>query len=243
MKKLVVVADDVGFSIGTTDGAIKSMLEGVVSELSAMVWSPGTAHASQEVKKNNISRVGIHITLNNLLGTGAYMRTNDYKTFFETASDGQIKQKVTEEFAEFERAFGAPPTHITSHQHVASHPRVADYVLEFARQYNIPIRRSREDNLFNARLAREGIHTTTHVFAYFFESIADATNHFVKDLSTVQEGESAEIILHPGYVDDVIMQYSSMRHERERDITLATDKHFREKIQEMGFEIVDYSSV
>ena len=77
---------------------------------------------------------------------------------------------------------------------------------------------------------------TNHLFAHILGASARHTmDTFIEQFSTVKEGESVEIIVHPGYLDSVLLESSSLNFERTRDLSIALNPDFKAHIQQLGF--------
>ncbi len=141
MKKLIVVADDFGFTEGINRGCIEANQEGILTELSLMMDSPGTQHGIDEVLRNNISGLGIHITFNDIVGTGKYLRTPDYVKLLEQSPAEELAARVLYELRKFEDLVGRVPTHINGHHNCHLHPKILDTICEYALDHEIYVRR------------------------------------------------------------------------------------------------------
>ncbi len=255
MKNLVVVADDFGFSPGTNKGTIESIKKGIVTEPSLMVWSPGTKEAVVQIKELGKKELGIHLTLNNLIASGKYLHTSDYVELLNNTSDRELKRLVTTEFNEFEKVVGAKPSHINSHQNIHKHRRLVNYIAEYAGKNNIPVRKanrlksgtgfetSNEEEIIEKAFRTYKVKTTDYIFSHIKGSYREVFDGFIEDLSTVEEGKTVEIFFHPGYVDEIILKYSSLTNDRKRDLNLVTDQDFKARIEKMNFKICNYSNV
>ena len=63
MKRMIVNADDFGFSEAVNHGILKAMLEGIVTLTSIMANMPGFAHAVQLYHEHPDMAVGVHLNL------------------------------------------------------------------------------------------------------------------------------------------------------------------------------------
>ena len=68
-------------------------------------------------------------------------------------------------------------------------------------------------------------------------------NAFITDLEKVNEGETAEIVIHPAFFDERLLNYSSLNYLRTRDIDLFTDQNFIKKKKKMGFKFCTYKQI
>ena len=91
---------------------------------------------------------------------------------------------------------------------------------------------------------RAGITTTDFIFGHILGSdLTLIKSQFLSDLSSVADGQSAEILTHPGYFDQEILQLSSLNYERARDLDMCLDPQFKQSILDLGFQIVNYTQI
>ena len=63
MRKLIVNADDFGFSEAVNHGILKAMEDGIVTSTSIMANMPGFAHAAALYHEHPDMAVGVHLNL------------------------------------------------------------------------------------------------------------------------------------------------------------------------------------
>lgn len=249
-KRLIVVADDFGVTRGVSEGIIKAHREGIVTELSLQLNSLGTDRALELVRLYGIKDVGIHLLLDDRINTERILHREDYMQMFREKSLDEIKRIVNDELALFEKLVGRKPTHIIPQYGIHGNLKVLGSIVAYAKEFNIPIRIPRtvltgdmHDENYAAEiiLKRHGVRTTDHLFGHFNGSdIDEIMRLFLSDLESVEEGETAEMVFHPGFVDWDVLRISSLRYERSRDLALCLDLKFRRKIEEMGFVRISY---
>lgn len=61
--KLIINADDFGYSKGHNYGILDCIIGGVVSSTTILMTTPGTDHALELIKNNPSLDVGIHLSL------------------------------------------------------------------------------------------------------------------------------------------------------------------------------------
>lgn len=252
MKKLVVVADDYGFTSGVNKAMIESYTEGMVTELSMMMFSPGTDEAVDLAKQHSIGSVGIHLTMNRLDRGEKYLRTQDYQRILDTSSKEALVGIVLEEVSAFERLVGHKPSHIIGHQNIHLHPKLFDFVVGYALKNDISVRKGREIGggtgvdfgdieHTNQKLISTGVKVANNLLVYIVGEVEQVKRNILGRLAEITDGEVAELVLHPANIDDALRKYTSMTDARERDLQIATDIDFRKQIEGMGFEIGGYS--
>lgn len=255
MKKLVIVADDFGFTKGTNDGCIEALEKGILTDMAFMVDSPGSQDAGKRAtEKGVIDHVGIHVTLNDLIRTGIYLRKDDYYQLLTSESSQNLQARVKEEFKKFEDSFEAFPAFLNSHKNIHQHEKLREIFAEYAQKHGLYIRRTeyfkdtnivQEKTPFSANkyFINNGCKITDHIFEEVESTYENAFSGFLKKLSTVEDNTTTEILFHPAYLDDVMRQYTSMLEPRERDRKLLLDKNFRKAIEQLGFTIVPYKDL
>ena len=252
MKNLIIVADDFGLTECVNKGIIKAYKEGIVTELSLQLFSPGTENAVQLIKKNAINNVGIHLLLYNWLETGKNFHRDDYVKLFSTSTTQDLQKRAKREFDTFQKLTGKLPTHIIPQYNIHGNLKVLDAICIYAKEHTIPMRIPRavlikehlnENYAAETFLRRSGLRTTKHLFGQVLGSNLDEIKkYFLSNLKTVQDGEISEIYLHPGYVDKQLLLLSSLRYERARDLTLSLDKNFKKSIEALGFKFSTYTN-
>lgn len=253
MKYLVVVADDFGLCSGVNRGCIEALKNGLVTELSLVVSWPGTKAAVKLAQDNNINEVGIHLTLNDYNNTGEYLRTADYRKMLIEESAENLQALARKELDTFEHLMGRPPSHITSHQHTQQHPKLVEMIAAYATKHGIYIRRaanfSHDENPVgdiekaNQEYARLGVKFADYFFGHVQGEYEKVKAAFLKELNSVEDNSVTELMFHPGFIDEFLSKYSTMTDTRERDIKLAKDENFQNKINELGFRLVSFAEI
>lgn len=249
-KKLVVVADDFGFCDSVNKGVTRSYLEGIVTEISFMVKGRASKTAAALIKSKGIQNVGIHIELS----TGHIMHEKDYLQLLREKTYAEVSKMVDEELELFDKILRKKPTHITAHKGIHGNFKLLRHILDYAKKYNIPIRRPHVDLMgipfddgnyaATIMIKRANLKNTNYLFIHVKGS--DSTvikTDFLNDLKKVKNGESAELIFHPGYFDQELLESSSLNYERSRDLAITIDKTFRNDIENLGFQIINYKSL
>lgn len=249
MKKLVVVADDFGWTKAINEGIVKSYKDGIVSEISLMLNSPATDYAFELIKKHKLKDVGLHM----LLISKRNFNRKDYAELFMKKSASYIEKLAITELNLFEKLVGRRPTHIIPQYGIHGNLKLLQVLIEYVKERNIPMRIPKtamsdanpdENYAAEIMLKRSGIKTTSHLFGHVTGcDLMEVKDKFLDELKVVKVGEIAEILLHPGYFDAEILKYSSVGYERARDLALSLDNDFRSRIEKMGFKIVSYSEL
>lgn len=165
-RRLVINADDLGFTRGVNRGIFECAAAGTVTSASVMVNTPGFDDAMQGRASVNLG-LGLHLNLiDGRPLTVAPSLTNPetgdfwpFASFLARATTGALvrAELLAEATAQFRRlkAAGVSITHVDSHRHTHVHPAVWPAVVEAAKAEGVRvIRIPREPLANNAGRAR-----------------------------------------------------------------------------------------
>jgi len=153
MPKLIVNADDFGFSEKTNDGIVESNKRGIVTSTSIMANGEAFEHAVALAKKNPDLDLGIHLTLvgetpilplNRVASLvnheGRFLqhaRSFAWRYFLGKINFSEVRAELDSQMNTV-LSHGLKISHIDSHQHVHMLPKILNIVLELSFKYNIP---------------------------------------------------------------------------------------------------------
>ena len=136
-KRLIVNADDYGWSSGITDGILRAHKEGVVTSASLMANQPASEYAIERLQQFPGLGVGVHLNLSHGRPVSppsvvpTLVRADG--TFYPSAEMVTRLKKWQVSPREIEREFraqinwvkerGVQPTHLDSHNHLHFYPR------------------------------------------------------------------------------------------------------------------------
>lgn len=253
MKCITFVADDFGLTKSVNSGILDAYKNGSIQGIALMIMADETEEAIQMIKENDIKEVGIHTSLFSFKSAERKQRS-DFIEFFRNASDEEVKDAVYKEFALYESLLGQKPTFIAPQWNMHGNLRVLKYIAEYALTHNIPVRIPRAvlvveeitDKNYSAEiyLKRLGVRMPTHLFAHILGSDASEIKHaLLEELSTVKDGDSVEVIFHPGYLDKELLDISSLNYERVRDMNILFDEEFMNNVKALGFTFVPFTNL
>jgi predicted glycoside hydrolase/deacetylase ChbG (UPF0249 family) len=119
MNKLIVNADDFGYSYSVNKGIIEAHQKGVVTATSVMVDAIAAEEAANLHKFPDLS-VGLH---------------------FAVTDFNDVMPELKRQFQKFVTITGYEPDHINSHKIYTENPGLMNYLLVFGREHDIPVRR------------------------------------------------------------------------------------------------------
>lgn len=126
MKRLIVNADDLGYTAGINRGILEAHERGIVTSTSMMVDRPAAQEGAEIARSTPSLSVGLHAVLD---AAGTLTVTA------ETCGD-----ELERQLGRFEALVGRAPTHLDSHHHTHRDPQLLDAVTGFADRHALPMR-------------------------------------------------------------------------------------------------------
>lgn len=251
--RLIVNADDLGWTPGVNDGIFTAHLDGIVSSATLMVNGLGAEHAAAALADSRLDSlgVGLHVALSG--GGRPTLPPDEIPSLvdeegrlprrpegLESARPDEIRAEVRAQLARFAELVGRPPTHLDGHHHV--HFRrldVFEAVLEVALGAELPVRPVSGE--MRGRLRQAGVATPDTFDESFYAEGVTATwlTRFLRGLPPGLH----ELMCHPGRVDDELRRSSSYVEDREIELALLTDPACRRLVASQNVELVTYGAL
>lgn len=242
MSKLIINADDFGFSKAVNYAIVDAHKDGILTSTTLMVNTPAFKHAVELAKINQDLGIGIHLVLTFSKPLIENVKSlvddngNFYKAFVYSQENIQVDESelYNEWDAQINKAIdaGIKPTHLDAHQHSNTfsdtHLKV---FLDLANKYDLPVR-----NNFNYSKELYPKVVTTEYFETAFDSIGNLTledqgKYFDKVLEKIRNNETTEIMCHPGYLDNYVLDHTTYTFVRLYQVDLLTDSPLVDRIK------------
>jgi chitin disaccharide deacetylase len=222
--KLIVNADDFGYSRGINYGIIDAHKYGIVNSTTMMMNMPGVNHAVELVKEHPTLNLGIHLVLTcgkpllsdvpSLIDDqGKFKRLNNFMKD-NNLSLMELEREWTAQIDRF-LDFGLTATHFDSHHHVHSIPEFLPVIQRLSRKYNLPVRRISEQPV-------EGVPSFTDRFFHDFYGDGVTDDYFVELSKRDIDNQTIEVMCHPGYLDYDVLSGSSYAAQRVKETCILT---------------------
>lgn len=219
MTKVMINADDFGLSRGVNYGIIDSHLKGIVTSATMMMNAKATKHAICLAKDTPSLKVGVHLVL-----TWGKPILEDVPSLVDEV--GNFKKQIfvygnpfaislddleREWTAQIEKCLDADitPSHLDSHHHVHGIKEFYPVIKKLSEKYGLPVR--------NAGAHFTDICTLTDVFFDDFYGDGIVDSYFEKLSGRIEDGKSIEVMTHPAYLDETLMQESSYNMQRLKE--------------------------
>ena len=264
MRKLVVNADDFGFTRDVNRGIVEAHRNGILTATTLMATGAAFDDAVGLARENPALDIGIHLVL---VGEPPFPIT--ITQLMRAMLLGRIR--IYEELrAQVRRILdaGLEPTHLDTHKHTHLLPPVLDAVARLSEEYKIPwvrrpfdfpltpatrpaigwVKRATSQALgvvrsrFARVLARHGCRSTDHFAGFQITGRYNAAE-LVQLIRTLPDG-STEFMCHPGICGDELRgARTRLKESRERELQALTSPEVRAALAESGVELVSYRSL
>jgi predicted glycoside hydrolase/deacetylase ChbG (UPF0249 family) len=266
-KRLVINADDFGFTPDVNRGIVEAHRRGILTAATIMANGEAFDDALRLARETPSLDIGAHLTLvsGRSLLTGRPLPAGVPQLLAALARReirpyGELRAQMTR-LADA----GLRPTHLDTHKHTHLAPPVLDAVMRLAaefgvrwvrRPFDFPLRGlpvpasqrmvSRALGLLRGRfdraLTRHGCRSTGH-FAGFQITGRFGAAELVKLIGELPEG-STELMCHPGRCGEPLRQARTrLKESRERELEALLSGEAREALQRHGVDLVNYAGL
>jgi len=251
--KLIVNADDFGYTERVTAGILHAHRDGIVTATTIMTNAPHTTGAAAYARATPTLDVGVHlvVTFDRPLVDPARVRSLvDREGKFlgpkELLSrDVDRDEALTEYKAQYRKArelLGREPTHLDSHHWVHDHPALEWAIGELALKTRAAVRIHSDAQ--RDRLRARGVRTPDHFareFQYEGKVGVEALLALLERLAA--QGGVTELMCHPGESDEGLVRRSGYARERPVELATLIDPRVRAKVGELGTELATFADV
>lgn len=261
MKKVIINADDFGYSSAVNAGIIKAFRDGVLTSTTLMANMPGCDEAIQLAKEHPKLGVGGHLVLtcgpslthakSIASANGNFYNLETYKKQRHLMSDDEIFQEWCCQI-DYLLEKGLQLTHLDSHHHIHTFPENLSIIKRIATKYQLAFRNVFELEQVVQLPYQKGIKGFLDLMNY--PAIRNMLRSFESDkaacfreiqavLEQIEEEEVTELMVHPAFVDEVLYFNSSFNIARIKEVTILCDSRMKELLSEHGIELVHYGNI
>ena len=258
MKKLVVNADDFGFTHDVNEGIVRAHREGIVTATTLMAHGAAFDDAVRRAWDLPDLDIGVHLTL---VGAPRYPATVSDLLIALARRRIDVAGELREQIEKV-LAAGIRPRHLDAHKHTHLLPQVLQRVAELSREYGIPwVRRpfdfpiqasgvpfsrrvvTRALGVLSGRfyrvLRRHGCRTTDH-FAGFRITGRYDTAELCALIRGLPDGLT-ELMTHPGIcTDELRAAHTRLKESRQKELEALVSAEVRRALAENGVQLVRY---
>jgi predicted glycoside hydrolase/deacetylase ChbG (UPF0249 family) len=258
VRKLVVNADDFGFTRDVNQGIIEAHRNGILTATTIMSNGAAFDDAVRLARENPALDIGVHLVL---VGQPPYPMTVAQLTRAVMLRRIKIYEELS---AQVQRVLdaGLKPSHLDTHRHTHLLPPVLNAVARISEEFKIPwVRRPFDFPLeprgiswtkravsrafgavrgrFERVLASHGCRSTDHFAGFQITGKFDASD-VATLIRSLPEG-STEFMCHPGICTAELRAASTrLKESREAELRALTAPEVRDALRESGVELVTY---
>ncbi len=238
MRRLIINADDFGFTPDVNAGIVHAHRNGVLTSTTLMANGEAFENAVRLAKETPTLDIGAHLVLvqGRSLVDGRPLPETPSRLLAVLARHGLDVYAELKSQIEKIHAAGLQISHLDSHKHTHLVPSVFRAVVKLAREFGIPWVRLPLDPKFRfahryyRRLSQgSNVRMTDHFLGFTLTgSLTEET--FAKALTKIEEG-TTEFMCHPGYLGPELKQARTrLKESRLRELEALTSPRIRELI-------------
>ena len=261
VKEIIINADDFGMSRAFNYGVVEAFRNGCVSSTSIMINQEAARHAISLLKEVPDLYVGLHVNLTTgspvsepktvpslVKPDGTYIGSKDFKTHKKQFSYDDAYTETKAQVNKYKELFGFYPTHIEPHS--AMDENSAKALLDVAHEYGIhagvpykghfvqPSENEYEQVEYPADLAgkygdiiNRGVRPED-----FFEDAFDI-------LKNKENGKVTELHFHPGFVDQYIVDHSTLVLPRVTDLNTLCSRSLAGWLEDNEIKLTNFGDL
>ncbi len=245
MKRLIINADDFGFTRDVNAGIVQAHRHGVLTSTTLMANGDSFADAVRLAEETPSLDIGCHLVLVQGMSvlTGRALPETPLRLL---AALARKRINAYEELrAQIEKilAAGLRPTHLDSHKHTHVIPAVFRAVVRLAHEFSIPyVRSPLVARRYYKWLARGyDVRMTDHFLGFRLTGSLDE-EALARALLRLADGDT-EFMCHPGFAGPELMRAPTrLKESRQKELAALTSPRIRELIEAQKIRLAGFSA-
>jgi len=254
--RLIVNADDFGYSKGLNYGVIDAFHNGIVSSTTLLTTMPETGEALALIRENSALGLGIHLTVNlgkpfsdpELIPSLAEKNESFRKISYDNIPAINVNEVEREWTLQIDYLLqqGITLTHIDSHHHFHYHPRLLPTACKLATQYKLAMRALPPDYDYSLlseaeQATYESVKKPEHTLIDFYDQDV-SEDYFLSLLNRCPDlkNKTVELMCHPAYLDDIIYSSSSYNTKRVKELQVLKSPAVHQWISDQNIRLINF---
>lgn len=251
MRQLLIRADDIGYSYAVNVGIARSVTEGLVRSVGVMPNMPEAPRGVSWIRDADIA-IGQHINVclgrpcadpalvpSLLAGDGTFKSSRAYRSAFAEGVDfvdyDEAVIEIEAQLARFLEIVGREPDYFEAHAVMSENLNRA--VGDVAREHGYRFQAASFDPTVAVRCGSTPVRMVMRSMQPGYDPKV-AIKETVRDMV---DGETVVFVCHPGYLDQFILQTSSLTEDRTKEVDALIDPELRAWLAAQdGLRLVDY---
>lgn len=265
MKKLIVNADDFGYSLDVNRGIIEGFKHGIITSTTMLATFPAFNDAVKLAKSNPKLGIGLHLNLtcgNSLLSLPTITNNGRFdtgiflKSVLKKIALGEVYKELDAQIKKV-KSTGIEITHIDGHRHIDIFPGIVDVVVRLAKEHGIKkirMPRCKNTNLsLNLQLPKKFVVDSFSKKAekkfrasglkmpnalYGFHETGSLTLKKLFNIVKAIGPGTSELFCHPGFYN--IKTPGSFDKTRPGDLETVTSQKAKKMLARYKIELISY---
>lgn len=240
--KLIINADDFGYDRGINLGIVDAYELGFLTSTTMMVTMSGTEHAVQLKKSYPGLGVGLHLNFSlgepitdgkTLVGENGKLIKPDLVPADHIYDYDEVTAEIRAQYKRFLDLTDTRPTHLDSHLFSTDKIYVIkEAAINFAEEVKLPLRNHNISNFRSVKFIQHRTFNSTPDLSYVLDNFED-----------IKKYEYAEIMCHPGYVDQYLLDNSSYNTQRCGELAFLTSTENKDFFEKNSVEFITYDGL
>lgn len=260
-KQVIINADDFGLSEAVNYGVIDAYRKGVVSSTTLMVNQKAARHAISLLTQAPNLYVGLHVNLTTgypvskpetipslVKNDGSFVGSKHFKTHEQLFDYHDAYTETKAQVLKFQELFGYLPTHIEPHSATDNYSAKAliDVAGEFGIHVGVPFKGNYFQGSSDVYKQLEYPTDLTSKYGEIIDcgvSVQDFISDEFRILHNHENGKVTELHFHPGYLDQYVLDHSTLTLPRVRDLATLTSPKLMNWFKSNNLELISFGDL
>lgn len=244
--RLIINADDLGFTKGINYGILDAFETGIVSSASLLMNMSATTHALS-LFKNKAIGLGVQLNVSRgkpLIENQALTNEEGFFLKRQEFSQEHISSMMIEFEAQIKKALdlNMSITHLSSYDHVhMANLEIFKKSCELAKKYKLKIRCDRGYKYLEEMTA-ESIPSTKAFSSDFFDKTVHV-NHLIQIINRHSDEDSLEIMVHPGFICGDLIYKDSYQEMRVVEHSILCSNFINHFLKSKKIELINFGEL
>ena len=146
-------------------------------------------------------------------------------------NEEEIYQEFLAQYELFVKVVGKKPTHLDSHLYAhQKYEKAKKAVIRLAEEKNVPVR----------AIETKGQKPSQFLDFFKYKNGEDLLKLFQDNIPHMKQHDVCELMVHPGYIDDFLLEFSTYNIPRAEEIDILTSKELKKMIVDNQIQLVNY---
>ncbi|WP_303973732.1 ChbG/HpnK family deacetylase [Streptococcus merionis] len=253
MKKILVRADDLGYSEAVNYGIEKTIRSGIIRSAGVMTNMPAAEHGVELLKDLDVC-LGLHTNIcvgkplcnpekipSLLQPSGEFRESKEFRSAKEDfVVLDEVIQEIEAQYERFVELTGKKPCYFEGHAVKSNNFFLGLEIV--AKRYDCDYLAFSSDQpvKFRNTLLYPGMSLTMPESG----TLPDPESSFLKSIEQNHGNDHIEMyVCHPGYIDAYLLEHSSLTIPRPMEVKMATSERVKEALDKYGIQVVTYSEL